>query len=401
MLFMFASSCSDENTTVTIKVPVLTTTAVSSITSSTASCGGNITSDGGSTVTVRGVCWGESPTVTVTDKNTTDGTGTGSYTSSITGLTGNTTYYVRAYATNSKGTGYGSAKTFTTLPASNQVPVLTTNVAKSVTSTTAASGGNVSSDGGATITDRGICWGTTHNPTIANSKTTDGNGTGSFTSNLTGLTPNTTYYMRAYATNSVGTGYGNEISFLTMGIITDTRDGKTYQTVIIGTQVWMVENLQWQPSANTLDWKIYGDNPANGLVYGVLYHYSLSTQAAQGFTGWRVPMDADWKTLVAYLGGYQYAGGKLKEATDASPSHWTSPNTGATNTTGFTGLGSGYYDFATSLGFMDLKNKAYYWTSTPYSTYIVIYTLQTDDSWTKSTYGDKLNFYSIRLMQDL
>ena len=111
---MFASSCSDENTTVTIKVPVLTTTAVS--------CGGNITSDGGSTVTVRGVCWGESPTVTVTDKNTTDGTGTGSYTSSITGLTGNTTYYVRAYATNSKGTGYGSAKTFTTLPASNQVP---------------------------------------------------------------------------------------------------------------------------------------------------------------------------------------------------------------------------------------------------------------------------------------
>jgi len=132
--------------------------------------------------------------------------------SSLTGLTANTTYYVRAYATNSKGTSYGIQKSFTT---STTTPVVTTSSVTEITQTTATCGGNVTSNGGATVTARGVCWSTTQNPTINNSHTTNGSGTGSFTSNISGLTANTTYYVRAYATNSNGTGYGEQKTFTT------------------------------------------------------------------------------------------------------------------------------------------------------------------------------------------
>lgn len=100
----------------------------------------------------------------------------------------------------------------------DEIPVVTTTAASGVTTTTAVSGGNVTDDGGAEVTARGVCWGTSANPTISGSKTTDGKGTGSFSSNLTGLTPGTKYYVRAYATNSVGTAYGNEIDFTTTAL---------------------------------------------------------------------------------------------------------------------------------------------------------------------------------------
>ncbi|MDO9579911.1 MAG: DUF1566 domain-containing protein [Bacteroidales bacterium] len=105
-------------------------------------------------------------------------------------------------------------------------PLLTTTAASSITQTTATSGGNITSDGGATVTARGVCWNTSANPTIANSKTTDGTGIGAFISSITELTRNTTYYIRAYATNSVGTSYGNEISFKTATVsIGDSYQG--------------------------------------------------------------------------------------------------------------------------------------------------------------------------------
>ena len=202
--------------TTTSGLPTLAaTTAASSITSTTASSGGNITDDGGSTISARGVCWSTSPNPTTANSKTTDGTDTGSFTSSITGLTAGTLYYVRAYATNSTGTSYGDQVSFTTLAA----PTLAaTTTASSITSTTASSGGNVTSDGGATVTARGVCWSTSPNPTTANSKTTNGTGIGSFTSSITGLTAGTLYYIRAYATNSVGTTYGTQISFTTLSL---------------------------------------------------------------------------------------------------------------------------------------------------------------------------------------
>ncbi|MEI8049437.1 MAG: hypothetical protein WCI92_18800, partial [Bacteroidota bacterium] len=199
----------------------LTTNAITLITATTATTGGNITADGGSPIYARGVCYATSASPTLANTVLTGGTGTGIFTSNLTGLTRATTYYVRAYATNSSVTTYGNQQVFTTLP---QAPtVAATTAATAVTSTTATSGGNVTNDGGATISERGICYGTTTNPTTANSKVIDGSpGTGTFVSNITGLTSNLLYYVRAYAINSVGTTYGTQISFTSLPTVTTT-----------------------------------------------------------------------------------------------------------------------------------------------------------------------------------
>jgi hypothetical protein len=195
--------------------PTLTTTNVSSITLTTASSGGNIANDGGSAVTVRGVCWNTTGAPTIANSSTTNGAGIGSYSSSITGLNSGTTYYVRAYATNSiGGTYYGNQTSFiTSLPS---LPSITSTIISQLDQTSAMSGGNISNDGGAAVTVRGVCWNTTGSPTIANSSTIDGAGIGSYSSSLTGLLPSTTYYMKAYATNSAGPNYGSQISFVTL-----------------------------------------------------------------------------------------------------------------------------------------------------------------------------------------
>jgi len=187
------------------------TTSVSEITSTTAASGGNITSDGGASVTARGVCWNttENPVLGL-NNYTTNTSGTGSFTSSISGLTIGTTYYVRSYATNSVGTSYGAQVNFTTWG----VPILSaTTSATAITATTATSGGNITSDNGSSVTARGVCWGTTSYPALGENNFSNGTETGSFTSSITGLTAGTIYYVRAYATNSVGTGYGPQVSF--------------------------------------------------------------------------------------------------------------------------------------------------------------------------------------------
>ena len=198
--------------TTVMGMPTVTTKSVTAITASSASCGGDVTNSGGGSVTARGVCWGTTHNPTTANSHTTDGTGTGEFTSNITGLNNNTTYYVRAYATNSNGTAYGEERSFTT---QEGLAVVTTADVTSITATTAVSGGNVTDDGGFSITARGVCWSTIQNPTTSDSHTTNGIGTGSFTSNITGLTYNTTYYVRAYATNSKGTSYGEEKVFTT------------------------------------------------------------------------------------------------------------------------------------------------------------------------------------------
>ncbi|MCQ2315365.1 MAG: hypothetical protein MJZ85_01580 [Bacteroidales bacterium] len=208
-------------TTLSLTTPTVTTNSVTGITQTTATCGGKVTDSGGLEVTSRGVCWSTSQNPTTSNEHTTNGNGTGSFTSNITGLTPNTTYYVRAYAVNSKGTSYGEQKTFKSLQVIT-APTVTINPITDITYCSAKSGGNVTSDGGASVTARGVCWSTSQNPTINNSHTTNGTGTGAFTSNMTELTPNTTYYVRAYATNNIGTNYSDQISFKTQPSIAPT-----------------------------------------------------------------------------------------------------------------------------------------------------------------------------------
>lgn len=202
-------------------IPSLTTVEVTNIEATSATSGGTLTDDGGATVLSKGVCWSAQENPTVEDTKTDEGSGSSSFTSQIAGLSAGQTYHVRAYATNSEGIAYGNELVFST---SATLPAITTTEVSSVTKTSAVSGGNVIGDGGSEVTARGICWNTATNPTVDNFKTTEGSGVGSFSSTMAELTAGTTYYVRSYATNSVGTVYGNEVSFTTESDLPDVTD---------------------------------------------------------------------------------------------------------------------------------------------------------------------------------
>jgi formylglycine-generating enzyme required for sulfatase activity len=194
-------------------IPTITSATITSITSTTAMFGGDIASDGNSAVIARGVCWSDKQFPTIEDYKTTDGIGIGSFSSSLSGLIPGMTYYVRAYATNRVGTVYGEQSTFTTLPT---FPTILTTDILSIAERKATGSGNITSNGGATIITSGVCWSTSPNPSITDNKTADGSVQGSFTSLISNLIPETTYYIRAYAINSVGCAYGQQQSFTTL-----------------------------------------------------------------------------------------------------------------------------------------------------------------------------------------
>jgi hypothetical protein len=199
-------------------LPSITTIQPSLITANSAKSGGWVKTAGGGIVSARGVCWSSAPGATVDlSTKTKDGTDTGVFNSNMMGLSANTKYYIRSYATNTKGTSYGNEFTFTTNSSSGpSVPTLSTITVSSVTATTAKCGGIITNDGGSAITAKGVCWSTSSGPTISlSSKTNVGSGSDNFNSLLSSLSPGTTYYVRAYATNSNGTAYGNELTFNT------------------------------------------------------------------------------------------------------------------------------------------------------------------------------------------
>ena len=343
-------------------LPFLTTNDITQITQNTATTGGIITSEGGFEVAARGVCWSLNPNPKVTDSITMDAAGTGNFTSSIKNLIANTTYYVRAYATNKDGTAYGLQKTIKTLAII--LPVLSTIEVSNITISTATSGGNVTFDGGSAITTCGVCWSIKSNPTITNNKTSDGNGIGSFTTNLSGLIGNTTYFVRAYATNSVGTSYGNQFSFVTP--VTDI-DGNVYKTVTIGTQTWMVEDLKttkykdgtaipqvtdataWV-ALTTPGYCWYNNDAAtNKSTYGALYNWYTVNTAKLAPAGWHVASDDEWATLESYVSVNFGTSGSLVKAL-AATTNWASSTTTGTpgnnltinNSSRFTALPGGY-----------------------------------------------------------
>jgi uncharacterized protein (TIGR02145 family) len=276
------------------------------------------------------------------------------------------------------------------LPGCLKPPILTTASVGTIRQETAQSGGTVMSDGGATVTARGVCWSTNSAPTVADDKTTDGVGTGTYTSALAGLTAGTIYHVRAYATNGVGTAYGNETDFTTLALNTVVDiDGNVYQTVTIGIQEWMLENLKVThyrngvsiPNVtNSTTWSglttgaycEYNNSVGNVTTYGRLYNwYAVNDSRNIAPDGWHVASEVEWQQLEESLGmnpaeldltGYRGTteGGKLKEA---GTTHWASPNVGATNESGFTALPGGFRD---RFGpFYEMNYYGTFWTCTP------------------------------------
>ncbi len=372
-LLILLFSCKKETPQV---VPTLTTASVTNVTSTTAMCGGDISSNGGSAITACGVCWSTSQNPTIADSKTSEAAVSGSFTSTITGLTPGATYYIRAYATNSVGTAYGNQVSTAALAV---LPTISTAALSGITTIAATSGGNITNDGGGAITARGVCWSTTTDPTVSNNKTTDGTGSGSFTSAIAGLTAGATYYVRAYATNSAGTAYGNQETLTTYSAV--DADGNYYTGVTIGTQTWLVENLMTTkyndgtPIPNVADdntWAAlttdaycwYNNNDLQyKFTYGALYNWNAVITDKLCPAGWHVPSDDEWTALTTYLGGEGVAAGKLKEA---GTIHWLTPNTGATNETGFKALPGGYRTITGP--FSDIGTNGLWTSSTVYGT---------------------------------
>jgi len=268
------------------------------------------------------------------------------------------------------------------------LPTITTSEISNITPISAISGGDVTSDGGASITESGICWSTSESPTTEDSKELAGSYPG-FVCNLYNLDANTMYYVRAYAINSAGTAYGNQVSFKTLpdfdpiifnpdktyGTVTDI-DGNIYQTIQIGSQLWMAENLKTTKYNDNTDVPIVTDQAAwAGLStpgfcwfnnkestfknkFGALYNWYTVNTGKLCPAGWHVPTDPEWTILTDYLGGEAVAGGKMKEI---GTTHWFTPNNYANNESGFSGLPGG---MRTDIYFTNFTNGGYWWSST-------------------------------------
>ena len=389
---------SEINFTTNTILSILTTTTTSSISSTSCESGGNISDNGGALVTERGICWSTSQNPTISDNKIICSSVNGSFSASLSGLMGSTKYYIRAYAINSAGVAYGNEVNFTTNAPT--LPTLSTTGVTSITISSAISGGSILNDGGSAITVRGICWSTSENPTTASSKTTDSFGSGTFVSNITGLEPNTLYYLRAYSTNSVGTMYGNELIVRTYNSTVTDVDGNIYYTIIIGTQTWMAGDLKTTKYRNgdpigttspaTLDistevapkyqWA-YDGAESNVAVYGRLYTWFAATDNRNVCpVGWHLASDSEWTTMQDYLNanGYNYDGtttyttyNKIGKSL-ASTSLWRLIGTQGSignvdyptyrNKSGFSSIPGGVRAFNGI--FFDKGNVDYWWTAT-------------------------------------
>ena len=322
--------------------PTVITGEVSNITGSSAEVGGMVPNIGGCTVTERGVCWSPFQGPTTGDDKKTDSGDSTSFTCILNNLTPETGYYVRAYAINEQGTAYGEERYFITTDSvapGPGVPTVTTYPVTDITLTSAVSGGIVTSDGGAYVTEYGLCWGFNPNPTVNNFHIALGAGAETFTYTMENLYMSLPYHVRAYAINSEGISYGQNVAFQTAtpnpqpynqicpgtSVVFD-YDSNVYNTVRIGNQCWMRESLRTTHYSNgteipLLTWSSStpgryspGGSSANVTAYGYLYNWSAvmggaSTSSAnpsgvQGIcpVGWHVPSAAEYTQLNDYVG---------------------------------------------------------------------------------------------------
>lgn len=306
-----------------------------------------------------------------------------------------------------------------------QVPEVFTRRVRMVTPSSAIIDGEITSNGGSRLSEQGFCWSTGHNPVITDSIIMMGfQDVCRYSTTLRGLGQQTDYYIRAYATNGVGTAYGAEVLFTTladfppgeMGTVEDI-EGNVYQTISIGSQVWMAENLKTsrynngdligttspallairEEDSSKYQWAYNGDE-RNVATYGRLYTWYAAADARNVCpTGWHLSTEIEWSILIAYLGGVDDAGGKLKETGIA---HWQSPNYGAANSFGFTALPGGSRDVWEE--FANIGTEGGWWLGTVSSLvgFATAYNIYTTGSSILETWDNKWQGHSIRCVRD-
>jgi len=413
-------------------LPLVSTDKAIDITETTAKSGGTVPSDGGAPVLTRGICWNTIGMPAISDNIASNGTGTGAYNCPVTGLKAGTIYFTRAYATNSVGTTYGGQKQFKTT-GKNALPSVSTVKVADILGTSVSVNGNISALGGDSVSARGVCWNTKKKPTITNSVAIDRSGKLNFTSYLNRLTPLTTYYVRAFATNSFGTAYGEEKQFTTeAGVKDGTFDynGRTYAYTTIGTQTWMSENLAYLPSVRPFTvgsndnpfYYVYGYEgsnvdsakaTANYARYGVLYNWKAATTACP--SGWHLPGQGEMTILTDYLTNYGYGCGgygnriakSMASTTGWEPSIYpgTLGNDPATNNqSGFNAIPGGQC-YSLPLGIStNIGKGAIFWSATEnvrdpsYAFSLVLF--YSKDNANPYPNADKKNGFSVRCVKD-
>ena len=272
----------------------------------------------------------------------------------------------------------------------NTVPLITTKDALSITNSTAIVGGVVISNGGFTVSERGVCYNTSSNPTIEDISVQSGSETVVFECEISRLNQNTKYYFKAYAMDGEDIEYGEQKSFTTATTITDPRDGQIYNISTIGTQTWFAQNLNYQTGNS---W-CYDDNTSNCTTYGRLYDWQTALGSCP--SGWHLPSKDEWIVLINFLGGESIAGGKMKEK---GIGHWNAPNTGATNSSGFTALPGGYrVDW---VDHFSLLSRSYFWSSTASSSSHAWYQILFSENKFVYRYDyPKSNGFSVRCVRD-
>ena len=461
-------------------MPQVITGNITSTHNDTAVCGGSVTSYCGVEVSDRGVCWNTTGTADISGNHTSDGNGTGDFVSIISGLVPNTTYYIRAYLISGNNIVYGNEIQFS-IKIDAAAAAVTTAAVSSITNNSAVSGGNATADGGSSITKRGVCWSTSPKPTVADDRTADSLGLGSFTSKLTGLAPQTTYYVRAYAVNSNGIAYGEEKSFTTNSpcngesSVTDI-DNNEYEIVAIGSQCWMKENLRTttQPDGSLISdgyyeysqpgpgweeevcddeddegncisshwewidgpdeyyegWRLYGWNDDGScycndafyaypnyndydaaITYGLLYNWTAamngaSAEGSQGICpdGWHIPTQAEYNTLISYVSSTNSCSNTATYTAKAlaSQSNWTNDDSPCTigndlnsnNASGFSAEPAG--DYSGGLG-----DYVYYWLSTETKWYQPYYfRLRYNQATVENSTTSRDQYHSVRCIKD-
>ncbi len=224
------------------------------------------------------------------------------------------------------------------------IPKVTTNEVTNITQTSAQCGGSIINNGGSSIKSCGVCWSTNPNPTISDNNTVDEYSNENYISLLTDINANTTYYVRAYATNKAGTGYGEAVLFPTSFSENEKVidiDGNEYDLIHMGEQTWMAQNLKVtrHTDGKEIDYVYWYNNDETIYKekFGGLYLHEFDSKLCP--SGWKVPSKEDWSTLIEFLGGVEIAGGKLKAK---GTTEWLSPNTDANNSSGFAALPGGY-----------------------------------------------------------